>query len=166
MSHQDFTDECKRLSESCLYTATSLHMWLRYLRGWQMAFTVIPLVLGTIAGWSVLSEVQDPLVQGVVGFLALLAGLLPSIYNGIKLDGKIEEAKGLAAEFSNLRDRFKQASFTAGEKNPVEFQAEFQPLMERLEKARCASLTPPEWAFQSARKKVKAGHYDPDEQTH
>jgi hypothetical protein len=32
--------------------------------------------------------------------------------------------------------------------------------MDRVDVARSSSITPPEWCFEEAQKKIKAGHYD------
>jgi hypothetical protein len=34
--------------------------------------------------------------------------------------------------------------------------------MKRLEAARKESVTPPEWCFTAAQKKIQGGHHDPD----
>jgi hypothetical protein len=38
-------------------------------------------------------------------------------------------------------------------------EAATKPLLDRLEKARARSLTPPEWCFKRAQKKHKQGHH-------
>ena len=40
-----------------------------------------------------------------------------------------------------------------------EFEADFGVVMDRLEKVRCKSITPPEWCFWLAQRKVKSGDY-------
>jgi hypothetical protein len=159
---EELTTECKREEETCLYTATSLYIWLRRLRLWQAVFTVLPLIFGTIAGWSVLKEIDDPFAQGVTALCGLLAGLLPAVYNGLKIDGLMEQCKRLAAEYTNLRDAFRQAALISARKPLAEFESEFRPLMKRLEAARKEGVTPPEWSFTAAQKKIQGGHYDPD----
>jgi hypothetical protein len=44
----------------------------------------------------------------------------------------------------------------------AEFDAATKPLLDRLEKVRARSLTPPDWCFKSARKKHQQGHYTHD----
>ncbi len=51
--------ECKRQSENCLYTSTSLFVWLRYLRAMRIFFVVVPLVLGSLAGWNLIANLTD-----------------------------------------------------------------------------------------------------------
>jgi len=67
-----------------------------------------------------------------------------------------------ASEFKNLQDRFRQAALVSSKKAFADFESEFRELFERLEKARSYSLTPPEWAFWLAQRKVKSGDYDFD----
>ena len=68
----------------------------------------------------------------------------------------------LTGEFTNLRDRFRQAALIASHRPFSDFDAEARQLMERLEKARSRALTPPEWCFKLAQRKHKAGHYSHD----
>lgn len=70
--------ECKRMEESCLYTAATLYEWLKSLRFWRAFFVVIPIVLGGVATWPLLTR-QDQ-YKWVTGVCALMAGLAPAIY--------------------------------------------------------------------------------------
>jgi hypothetical protein len=151
--------ECKRLSESCLYTSTSLFIWLRCARYIKVFFIVAPLVLGSVASWKLLTGVDLAAVQVFTAVAAFLAGLLPSIYSALKFDDHLEESKHLAAEFKNLQDRFRQAALVSARKPFGEFEADVKPLIDRLEQARAASFTAPEWCFKLAQKKVKKGDY-------
>ena len=72
------------------------------------------------------------------------------------------EAVRLSAEFKNLQDRFRQAALVSSMKKCGDFEADFTTLMQRLEDARRPSLTPPEWFFKRAQKKVKSGDYEFD----
>ena len=47
--------ECRRREEACLYTSTQLFMWLRWLRWVRIFFIIIPLVLGSLATWEMLT---------------------------------------------------------------------------------------------------------------
>lgn len=61
---EQLAEECKRQEENCLYTGAALHVWLRKLRFRRNVFTATPLVLGTLAGWSVLKQVEQPSRRG------------------------------------------------------------------------------------------------------
>lgn len=154
--------ECKRQAENCLYTSTSLFIWLRCLRIVRVAFVILPLALGSIAGWKLLTTSDLQSVKIVVSVCALIAGVLPSIYAALKFDDELERCKRLTGEFKNLRDRFRQAALISSLKSFDQFESDFQKLMERLEAARAHSYTPPEWCFRRAQKKIKAGDYDHD----
>jgi hypothetical protein len=151
--------ECKRQSESCLYTSTSLFIWLRTLRFLKVIFIVAPLILGSLAGGKLLLAVDAESVKAFSAICAFFAGLLPSIYAALKYDDRLKECVLLAAEFKNLQDRFRQATIVASEKPFSEFEAQFNDLMNKLELARKSSYTSPEWCFRRAQKKIKAGHY-------
>ena len=81
--------ECKRQSESCLYTSTSLFIWLRYLRLAKVVFIVVPLVLGSLAGWKLLTNSDLQSIKFFTAICALIAGVLPA--------GKSEEIARLRA---------------------------------------------------------------------
>jgi len=154
--------ECKRLSESCLYSSTSLFIWLRFARVIKIVFIVAPLVLGSLATWKLLTGNDLAGVKAFTAVCAFLAGLLPSIYAALKFDDHLDEASHLASEFKNLQDRFRQAALVSSRKPFPEFEADVAPHLERLEQARAASFTAPEWCFRRAQKKIKKGDYDFD----
>jgi hypothetical protein len=154
--------ECKRQSESCLYTSTSLFIWLRFLRVLKTVFIVVPLVLGAVAGWQVLEHVDSPRIKIFTSIAAFLAGLLPTVYSALKFDDHLEQCKQLTAEFKNLRDRFRQAALVSALKPFAEFEKDVEPLLQRLEQARSFSYTAPEWCFTRAQEKIHKGDYDFD----
>ncbi len=151
--------ECQRQEENCLYTSTTFYIWLRKVRRRSRFFIVAPIVFGALATWSVLDQPEVPWVKWLTATLALLAGLLPAIYEALKLDVHIDVVRAQAAEFKNLQDRFRQASQITALGPLDEFKAEFDSLMQRVEAARSESLTPPERCFQLAQKKIKKGDY-------
>jgi hypothetical protein len=149
--------ECRRLEESCLYTSTSLFIWLRWLRTVRVFLIAASLVCGAIAGWETLAGHEG--TKALVAACAFLAGLLPTIGSALKLDKGIEEARRLSGEFKNLQNRFRLAALVSSKKSFEDFNAEVEPLIKRHERARATSATPPEVVFLLARRKVKAGHY-------
>jgi hypothetical protein len=153
---QNLIAECKRQEESCLYTSTSLYIWLRSSRFWKRIFIVAPIIFGGLATWVVLDQ---PELKWLTALFALIAGFFPAIYEALKLDVHLDEIARHAAEYKNLQDRFRQAATITALGTHEELQAQFEQLMERMEAARTSSLTPPEWCFEKARKKIQAGHY-------
>lgn len=151
--------ECRRLSENCLYTSTSFFIWLRYRRGIKTIFTVTPLVLGSIASWQLLTAADLQTVKVFVSACAFVAGVMPAVYAALKYDDQLSECEHAAAEFKNLQDRFRQVALVSSTKSYSEFEKDFNELVERLEQARQCSLTPPERFFKSAQSKVKSGDY-------
>lgn len=152
--------ECKRQSESCLYTSTALFIWLRFMRGMRIVFLIVPLVLGSLAGWQLLKQVDA--AKLFTSVCAFLAGLLPTVYAALKFDDSLSECKRLSGEFKNLQDCFRQAALVSSRKPFAEFEKDVSRLMDRLEKARAVSYTAPEWCFAAAQRKVKKGDYDFD----
>lgn len=154
--------ECKRQAENCLYSSTSLFIWLRFVRIVKSAFIVVSLVLGAIAGWQVLKHSQSYYVTALTSVAAFLAGLLPTVYAALKLDDHLELCKHLAGEFKNLQDSFRQAALISALKPFAEFEQDVKPLVSRLECARSFSYTAPEWCFKRAQTKVQKGDYEFD----
>src|SRR6267154_1729057 len=126
--------ECKRLSESCLYTSTALFIWLRWVRCAKIVFIVVPLMLGSLATWDILTGVDLKSVKVFTAVCAFLEGLLPTIYSALKFDDHLEECKHLAGEFKNMQDRFRQAALVSSRKPFPDFEKDVEPLMLRLEK--------------------------------
>lgn len=146
--------ECERQVENCRDTAVSFIIWLRFLRYVKVFFTVSPIVCGALATWQVLSS--QPTLAAV---FTLLATVLPPVYEAIKLDDVIRKYETAAGEFTNLRDRFRQAKLVSSRKPFAEFSTDFEELMDRLEKVRATSLAPPQWTLNNGQKIVNAGKY-------
>lgn len=156
-------EECLDLSSSCLYSAVNFYIWLKFLRAWRNVFIIVPLVLGSLATWTLLARATALWIQVFVAVCAFIGGLLPTVYRALKLDDNIDLCAKQAAEFKNLQDRFRQCATVSGLKPYEEFERDFAPLMKRLEKAREPSYTPPEWCFKRAQRKIKSGDYTPDQ---
>lgn len=84
---------------------------------------------------------------------------MPSIYAALKYDDDLDKLHAVAAEFTNLQDRFRQVAVISSKKPFREFEADFRCVMDRMEAVRVESVTPPEWAFKQAQKKVQSGDY-------
>jgi hypothetical protein len=158
---QELVQECRRQSESCLYTSTAFYIWLRELRFWRGFFVVSPLILGGFATGKLLIF-DGPNAKTAAAIAAFFAGLLPSVYSALKFDDKLRECTNAAAEFKNLQDRFRQAAQIAAQKPFSDFEKVFNELMNRMEIARKPSITPPERIFKAAQRKVQSGDYSFD----
>ncbi len=73
---------------------------------------------------------------------------------------RVLEIGNAAAEFTNLRDRFRQAALVNSHSSTDEFSAMFEQLMDRMDAARTSSPPVPEWCFKAAKKKIDKGHYE------
>jgi hypothetical protein len=158
----ELTRECKRQFDNCLYTAASLHIWLRWLRGWKIFFTLAPIFFGAVGSAKILTNSNDSTMKAIGAMGSFLGGVLSTIYAALKLDTNIGEAKTAAGEFTNLRDAFRQAALVSSKKSFEEFEAEFVKLRTRLEKVRSLGVTPPEVCFKLAQRKIRAGDYNFD----
>lgn len=156
---QAIIQECKIQASSCQYTSTALYQWLGSALFWNKFWNAIPIILGAVASYGVISE-GFPLLAS---FLALLAGLLPSVYEKLEIKAHTDEILSQAGQYKNLEHRLNQAaSITALDQNSEALKAEFESLMRLLEDLRARPLVIPEKHFQAGRKKVKDGRYDPD----
>lgn len=149
--------ECKRQFESCLFTSTSLYIWLKDARLTRRVFVVAPIILSAIATWSFLENIE---AKWIAATCALLAGLFPAIFEALKLDAQLDEIALHAASFKNLQDRFRQAALVTSKEPYEKFIEEFNVLMKKMEEARASSITPPEYCFKAAQNKIKEGDYD------
>jgi hypothetical protein len=150
--------QCAEQHSRCLYTSVSLLIWLRCLRKIRIAFVVVPIIFGAVAGWDLLQG-QAGTVKTVTATLALLAGLVPAVYAALKLDEHLPMAARLAGEYKNLEILFSDLRQVGPTKTFEEFEAEYKLARDRLEKANAEAYTAPEWCFRKAQKKIEAGHY-------
>jgi hypothetical protein len=155
-------DECHRQKENCEYTALSFVIWLRILRFARNACLAAPIVFGALATWKIVAQAAP--VAGAV--FTLLATVIPVAYRATKTDDAIRQYQRRSGEFTNLRDDFRRVAEIGVHKEFSAFEKDTRPLFRRLERAREPMLTPPDWCFRAARKKIHAGHYhhDYDEQ--
>lgn len=155
----ELAKECQRLAEGCLYTSTSLFIWLRWRRSLRGLFAVVPVLLGSVASWSLLTSSDLPSIKTWLSICTFVAGLLPAVYAALKFDEGVEECRVGAGAFKNLQDRFRQLALVSSRKLFAEFETEFKATRDEFEKVRSAAITPPEWCFKKAQEKVKSGDY-------
>lgn len=147
--------ECRRQEESCLYTSTSLYIWLRSVRCQKRFFVAAPIVIGGIAGLSILQDWG----WDWAALLALLASLFPALADALKFETSVDETSRLAAEFKALQDRFRRTANVTALGDVQAAEKALAELMDRMDVARSVSITAPEWAFKEAQRKIAEGHY-------
>lgn len=148
--------ECRRQEESCLWTSTTLFIWLRSVRRQRQFFVAAPIIIGGVAGLSVLKGWAP---DWVIALLAFIASLFPALANALKFETRVEEIAKHAGDFKSLQDRFRQIATIVAPADLKDAETRLEDLTDRLDSARSKSITPPEWAFKAARKKIEAGHY-------
>jgi hypothetical protein len=149
--------EARRQEESCLYTSTTHYLWLRRVRLHNTVFIIAPIILGALAGFSVLKDLAP---DWVVAALALLASLFPAMANALKIQTSVNEIAANAASYKSLQDRFRQLATIGILSDIDEAEAKLGDLMDRMDVARSTSITAPEKYFKLAQKKIEQGHYD------
>lgn len=148
--------ECRRQEESCLYTSTTLYIWLRKVRLQKRIFVIAPIIIGGVAGLSVLQSVLEP---WAIAVLAFIASLFPALADALKIQTSVDEITKSAADFKSLQDRFRRVATITVLTDLDGAEATLAELMDRMDVARGTSITPPESAFTKAQKKIDAGHY-------
>lgn len=150
-------EECRRLQEACLYTATSLFSWEREARCLRMAFIVLPILLGGIA--TIRPLLREPGWEWLIAVCALAAGLFPAIFKALDWDVSVKLIGDSANRFKNLENRFRQLANFLKDEEYEDARAKFDELYQRLEDARSSNPTPPERHFQKAKRKIEKGHF-------
>ena len=145
-------EQCDKASERCLFTSTTLLIWLRQLRLLRVVFIVLPIILGSLAGWKLLQSVQS--VNLFTAGCAFLAGLIPAVYTALKLDDHLPIAGRLAGEYKNLEIVFADLRQVGPHKPFDIFEADYLAARARLEKANAESYTAPEYCFWMAQWKI------------
>ena len=136
---QNLIAECRRQEESCLYMSTTIFEWLKSLRWWRFVFVIVPIILGGLATWPLLSKQVG--LEWFTGVCALLAGLTPAVYKALDFDVNLLSLANDAHQFKVLQDRFRQAWRVTALGGFDDFETEFDALMERMDAARANSLT-------------------------
>ena len=105
----------------------------------------------------------DPSYRILMATAALAAVILPGIGRAVHIDSTIRDYASAAAAFKNLQGGFRRAAHVWSQKPFPEFEAEARKLFQAMNGTRKPSLTPPEFCFRLAQRKIKKGHYEFDE---
>jgi hypothetical protein len=151
-------EECAREEENALYASTTFFVWLRFLKG-ARALLWIGAALGSVLAASQILR-GDPTLKVWMAGAALLAVALPAIGRAVHIDTIIRDYANAAAAFKNLQGDFRRARLVWSNEPWSEFNSEARKLIRAMNEARKPSLTPPEWCFRLARRKIKLGDYD------
>lgn len=159
----ELVHELRRQEENCSYSAASLYLWVKFLRGLKAILLTAQVIFGALAAWKVLAKDYHV----VTAVFALLAGIIAPLLSATKISGEITAAKAAADNFTNLRDRFRRAALVDVHKPFSAFEGGANVLFDRMDKVRAASPTAPELFFALARRKIRKGHFkhDYDEET-
>ena len=136
--------------------------WQKYAAWIRALFLVAPIVLAGVGGAQVLGDLWGEPGKIVTVFCALTAGFFPTIFVALNMDMRVVELTRAANEFTNLRDRFRQAANVTSHDPIDEFKSQFESLMDRLDAARSSAPPSPEWCFKRAQNKIKGGDYSWD----
>ena len=152
--------ECREQARNTLYASTSFFIWLRALKIARAALWVLAVASGAAAASTVLSSREN--LEQVIAGLALLGVILPGAIKALRVDDAIEAYSAKAAEFKNAEGTLRRAANVWSNKPYEEFEKEARAALAQLDCVRTGSLTPPEWCFKAAQRKVRSGDYDPD----
>ena len=153
-------EDCETEEENCLYTSTTFFIWLRVLKTIRAAMWVLAAIGSIVSANSILGDAED--YQVIMAGLALTGVLLPGLIKAVRLDTAIDDYAAAAAQFKNLQGEFRRAAKVWSNKPFAEFEAETREITNAMNDARKASLTPPDWCFRRAQRKIKRGDYAND----
>ena len=155
----ELVKECGRQAESCAYTGANLYVWQKRASLWRAAFLVAPIIAAGFSTSQLFTESLGPTGKIFAAFIGLLAGFFPAIFIALNMDMRVVEIARSAAEFTNLRDRFRQAANVSQYAPYDEFKAEFEALMDRMDAIRSSAPPAPDWCFRETQKKMDKGDY-------
>ena len=134
-----------------------LFAWLRQVRRQKQFLIAAPIVLGGLAGVTVLKNLWP---DWIIAIFALSASLFPALADALKFETSVNEIARAAAEYKVLQDRFRITAYLTAKEDVDEARRVLGELMDRMDIVRSTSLTPPERYFKEAQKKINAGHYN------
>lgn len=158
--HAALIAECEREEENCLYTSTSFYVWLRTLKMIRAALWVFGAVGSIVSANSILRGQHG--YEIMMAALAVAGVLMPGLIKAVQLDATIRDYATAAAVFKNLQGEFRRLAQVWSNKPFPEFEAEARQAIKAMNEARKPSLTPPEWYFRLAQRKIKRGDYEKD----
>lgn len=161
-AHAALVKECCEQARNTLYTSTSFFIWLRTLKILRAVLWVLAAASGAVAASTVLSSRED--MELMIAGLSLLAVILPGATKALDLDDSIKAYAETAGALKNAEGALRRAANIWSNKPYDDFEKDAKSALLQLDEARNGSLTPPEWCFKSAQRKVKSGDYDPDEE--
>jgi hypothetical protein len=157
---EELTNECAREEENALWTSTSFYIWLRYLKIVRAVLWAMGGICSALAASHIVRGDSD--MRILMAAAALAGTILPGIIRALRLDSTIRDYADAASKFKNLHGEFRRARLVWSTKPNDEFETETRKLFKAMNDARKPSLTPPEFCFWLAGRKIKAGHYDHD----
>lgn len=153
--------ECRDEEENCLYTSTTFFIWLRWLKGFRAFLWAMGCIGSVVAASHILQGDSEQHRIWVAG--AALAGVVfPALIRTLRLDSSIRDYTVAAAKFKNLQAEFRRLSQVWSHKDFADFEHDARKEFSALSVVRQASLTPPEFCFLLARRKIQKGHYTRD----
>lgn len=156
---KELQKECSRLEENCMYTAAGLYGWAKSAKNLESFFIVVPVIAGTIAGSELLLDFGGEKGNLVAAALILVAGLFPALFKALEIDSNVKRIRASAADYTNMRDRFRQVGNILPGESFEEVHARFEELVSRLESIRNSSPPLPDKYFEKASKDMAEGKY-------
>lgn len=152
--------ELAKEEENALYTSTFFYIWLRILKTIRAGLWVGAAVCGVLAASHILKGAPE--LKILMAFAALGAAVFPAVGKALRLDAAIRDYTDAAGKLKNLQGEFRRARLVWSYRPIDEFEAEARKLFKAMNEVRKPSLTPPEFFFKFARRKIKAGDYEHD----
>lgn len=151
--------ECSEQARSTLYTSTSFFIWLRTLKRIRGILWTVAAICSIATTSFILLGLLAECKTALAG-ISLIGAMLAGIIKAVKLDETITAYEQSAARLKNVEGALRRSAEVWSHKNSLDFEAEARSALKELDDARLPSLTPPEWCFRCARRKIRSGHYD------
>jgi hypothetical protein len=155
---KELIDECRNEQENCLYTSTTFFIWLKFLRFFRALIWCVAAISSAFAASSILRG--DEAMRIWTAATAILGVALPGMIKALSLDLHIANYSKAAASFKILQGEFRRAANVWSLKPINEFEVEARKLFKSINEARKTPLTPPDFCFWLAQKKIERGHYE------
>ncbi len=159
-AHAALKKECGELAHNTIYTSTSFYIWLRWLKTIRSIIWIAAVICSTAAASAAISKKPD--LEIMIAAFSLLGVILPGVMKALKLDETISSYEETAAAFKKAEGRLRRAANVWSNETFDEFKQKASIAISDLEEAQKASLTPPEFCFKAAQRKVQSGDYEPD----
>lgn len=150
---------CVDIGRNALWNYVTLIVWLRWLRRRRVVFSMLPIIIGSIGSWHILTNSSDDGIALLGASLTLLAGLLPLLYLASGVEDGIATAIRLAGGYRVLEARCRDFVIRYRVLEEPERSNAFGRIRDHYFDLKATAYTVPIRAFKTAYKLIRRGDY-------